>query len=66
MTHYTRNIEYVGAIMDITERKLAEETLRKSEERWRAVFENSAIGVARTDLSGRYLATNSAYQKMLV
>lgn len=47
------------------ERSLAEEALRKSEERWRAVFENSAIGVALTDLSGRFLATNSAYQKML-
>jgi PAS domain S-box-containing protein len=60
------NIEYVGAIMDITERNLAaEEALRKSEERWRAVFENSAIGVALTDLKGRLLVTNSAYQKML-
>ena len=65
-------VEFIGASMDMTEhwlatteRSLAEEALRKSEERWRAVFENSAIGVALTDLSGRYLATNSAYQKML-
>ena len=42
-----------------------EEALRKSEERWRAVYENSAIGVALTDLRGRFMATNSAYQKML-
>jgi formate hydrogenlyase transcriptional activator len=34
-------------------------------ERWRAVFENSAIGVALTDPSGRFLAANRAYQKML-
>jgi PAS domain-containing protein len=47
------------------ERSFAEEALRKSEERWRSVFENSAIGVALTDMSGRFLATNSAYQKML-
>jgi hypothetical protein len=32
----------------------AEEALRKSEERWRSVFENSAIGVALTDLNGRF------------
>src|SRR4026208_2182196 len=47
-----------------TESKRTEEALRKSEERWRAVFENSAIGVALTDLRGRFLATNSAFQKM--
>jgi PAS domain S-box-containing protein len=65
-------VEFIGASMDMTdhwlaatERSLAEEALRKSEERWRAVFENSAIGVALTDPSGRFLATNSAFQKML-
>ena len=42
-----------------------EEALRKSEERWRSVFENSAIGVALTDLNGRFLATNPTFQKML-
>ena len=65
-------VEFIGASMDMTEhwlaaaeRGFAEEALRKSEERWRAVFENSAIGVALTDQSGRFLATNSAFQKML-
>ena len=65
-------VEFIGASMDMTEhwlatteRGLAEEALRTSEERWRAVFENSAIGVALTDQSGRFLATNSAFQKML-
>src|SRR5213593_4444245 len=48
-----------------TERKRTEEALRKSEERWRSVFENSAIGVALTDLNGHFLATNPTYQKML-
>jgi formate hydrogenlyase transcriptional activator len=50
---------------DITERKRAKEILRNSEERWRSVFENSAIGVALTDLDGRFLATNPVYQKMV-
>src|SRR5215831_11207236 len=50
---------------DVTKRKRAEDALRKSEERWRSVFENSAIGVALTDLNGRFLATNPVYQKML-
>ncbi|HEV2494919.1 MAG TPA: sigma 54-interacting transcriptional regulator [Terriglobia bacterium] len=57
---------------DVTDRKLAEGTLReahrhvaRSEERWRSVFENSAIGVALTDLNGCFLATNPIYQKMV-
>ena len=50
---------------NVTERNRTEEALRKSEERWRSVFENSAIGVALTDLNGRFLATNPTYQKML-
>jgi PAS domain S-box-containing protein len=47
------------------DRKRAEARLQESEERWRAVFENSAVGIALTDLNGRFLATNSAYQKMV-
>jgi len=39
--------------------------LEKSEERWRSVFENSAIGVALTDLNGRFLATNHVYQTIV-
>ena len=37
----------------------------RSEERWRSVFENSAVGVALTDLNGRFIATNPVYQRML-
>jgi PAS domain S-box-containing protein len=59
-------------LRDITERKRNEDSLREahaevawSEERWRSVFENSAVGVALTDLNGRFLASNPVYQKML-
>src|SRR6478672_4774665 len=50
---------------DVTNSKRTEEALRKSDERWRSVFDNSAIGVALTDLNGRFLATNPVYQRML-
>jgi PAS domain S-box-containing protein len=58
-------IRWYNLLTDIDDRKQAEDALYKSEERWRSVFENSAIGVALTDISGRFLATNAAYQKML-
>ena len=51
--------------IDVDDRRRAEEALRKSEERWRSVFENSAIGVAVTDLNARYLATNNVYQTIV-
>ena len=63
---------FTGHLRDITERKRNEDALRaahaqvvRSEERWRSVFENSAVGVALTDLNGRFIATNPVYQKML-
>jgi len=63
---------FTGHLRDITERKRSEDALRmahvqvlRSEERWRSVFENSAVGVALTDLDGRFIATNLVYQKMV-
>jgi PAS domain S-box-containing protein len=63
---------FTGYLRDITEHKRNENALRdahaqvaRSEERWRSVFENSAIGVALTDLNGRFLVTNRVYQGML-
>jgi len=37
----------------------------QSEERWRSVFENSAIGVALTDLHGRFIAANPVFLNMV-
>jgi PAS domain S-box-containing protein len=51
--------------VEIAERKLNEEKLWRSEERWRSIFENSAVGVIVTDLNGRFIATNPVFEKML-
>ena len=37
----------------------------QSEERWRSVFENSAIGVVLADLNGRIIAANPVFLNML-
>ena len=50
---------------EVAERKRAELALRASEERWRRLFEASSAGMALTDLTGGYVATNSAFQHML-
>jgi PAS domain S-box-containing protein len=41
-----------------TERKRAEEALRYSEERFRATFEQAAVGIAHVDPDGRWLRVN--------
>jgi PAS domain S-box-containing protein len=58
-------VRWYGTGIDIEDRKRAEQALRKSEERWRSVFENSAIGVALTDLNGCFLVTNHVYQTIV-
>jgi PAS domain S-box-containing protein len=50
---------------DITERKRAEEALREDEARFRAIFENAAIGIALVDVHGHAVESNPALQKML-
>jgi PAS domain-containing protein len=52
----------------ITSRQTLQQTAeaeRRSERRWRAVYENSAVGIGLIDVGGNFLAVNAASQRML-
>jgi PAS domain S-box-containing protein len=51
--------------IDITERKQAEEAMRRSEERFRNMFKAAATGIAISNVQGRFLEVNEAYCRML-
>jgi diguanylate cyclase (GGDEF)-like protein/PAS domain S-box-containing protein len=54
-----------GVIKDITERKLSEMQLRDSEERYRATFEQAAVGIVHASLEGRYLRCNARFAEII-
>ncbi len=56
----------IGILEDVTERRRTEEALRGSEERYRAVIEQSAEGIYLVDAeTRRVFETNPSLQKML-
>jgi PAS domain S-box-containing protein len=59
-----RAAELVLAI-DVTHRLRAEDGMRKSEERFRKLFESNTIGIVIADLNGRTLEANDAYLDMI-
>ena len=55
----------LASVVDITERKHAEEKLRTSEARFRGTFENAAVGIAHISPGGRFLSVNEHLCQMV-
>jgi len=61
----TLEIKNIELEKEISNRKHAEEALRKSEEKYRNIFENAREGIFQTNINGTYISVNPALAKML-
>lgn len=58
-------IFFSGIIRDIFHRKVAEEALRQSEEKYRAIFDQAVEGIYQATPGGRFLNVNPALSHLL-
>jgi PAS domain S-box-containing protein len=56
-----RATRVVGTHQDVTARRMAEEAMRESEDRLRAIWENSPVGICMLDSNGVYQYVNKIY-----
>jgi diguanylate cyclase (GGDEF)-like protein/PAS domain S-box-containing protein len=61
----TGTVYWQGVMVDITDRKLAEEALSASERQYRSVFDAATIGLMTLDLEGKVLEANSVVEQVL-
>jgi len=57
-------VSVMSQVLDITERKRAEETLERSEAKYRSLVETASAGVATIDLAGNLVFVNQALCNM--
>jgi len=58
-------LRMIGAMMDVTYRKSAEEALQRAEEKYRSIFENAVEGIFQSTPDGRFITVNPALVRML-
>ena len=68
-TYIVRNadgkpVRMMGSMMDITERKTAEDALLQSEEKYRTLVEQATDGIFIADHTGKFMIVNSAGLKL--
>jgi two-component system, cell cycle sensor histidine kinase and response regulator CckA len=54
---------YLGFDRDITERREAEESLKRAEQKYHAIFDNAIMGIFQTSPEGRILSANRAFAR---
>src|SRR6266705_2945952 len=67
ITSTTRNgaLLYQTAVMDLTERKRAEQALRESRQRLQATYERAPIGIVESSPEGKYVGANEEFCRIL-
>ncbi|MBF2036268.1 MAG: PAS domain S-box protein [Leptolyngbyaceae cyanobacterium T60_A2020_046] len=58
-------VSELAVLIDIRDRLRAEAALQASEARFRAIFEQAAVGISQADLSGRFIDTNQYFCDLL-
>ncbi|BAY20030.1 putative sensor protein (plasmid) [Anabaenopsis circularis NIES-21] len=57
-------ISILSLALDVTDRKQAEEALRESEERFRAIVNQATAGIGQCNMSGQFILVNQKYCKI--
>jgi PAS domain S-box-containing protein len=57
-------VRMVGTVVDVTDRKRADEALRQTEEKYRHIVENAIEGIYQSTPAGQFLSVNTAMARI--
>lgn len=64
-TTYRGRPALIGTLLDVTQRKEAEELLRRAEQKYRSIYENAVEGIFQSTPEGKLISVNPAFAEML-